>query len=236
MQTTLIVSVKCTLFLTLCSLGLRAVGQDAQSPNRWEKDVIAFEKADRHKPPPRNGIVFVGSSSIRLWNLEDSFPNYTCINRGFGGARTSDLVMYADRIITKYDPSAVVVYVGGADIGARRREVRKNAKIVYHDFLNLCARIHAKREDTPILYISIKPSIKKWEFWPEIQKANALIKMHADKTPFIQYLDIVPLMLGEDGLPNADLLVEDGGHLNEKGYRAWSKMLKPSLKSVLRAQ
>jgi lysophospholipase L1-like esterase len=181
-------------------------------------------------------VVFVGSSSIKHWDLKTHFPNQNVINRGFGGAKTSDVVFYADRIITKYEPKAVVVYVGGNDIGARIKETRKSVETVFKDFKTLCAHIHAKQKHIPILIISIKPSIKKWQFWPKIQEVNKLIKMHTDKTPLVHYVDIVPLMLGKDGHPNTDLFIEDGGHLNETAYQAWATVLAPFLKPILQTQ
>ena len=199
-------------------------------PNRWEKDIAAFEAADMNTPPPKKAVVFVGSSSIRMWDLAASIPLVSFIKRGFGGAQISDVVLFADRIITKYDPAAVVVYVGGVDIGRGRK-----AGAVYKDFLALCDRIHAKRKNTPILYVSIKPSFKKWDTWPEAKKANSLIRQHAAETSFVQYVDIVPVTLGDDGQPKPEIFRKDGGHLNAAGYHAWTKVLEPALKSALRA-
>ena len=223
--------------LLLCVLNPRVAGQPAvAAPNRWEKDVIAFELLDKENPPREQSVVFVGGSSVKNWDLDACFSSNLLVNRGFGGARTTDVLFYVDRIVTKYDPSAVVVYAGGNDIGGRRKETRKTAETVYANIVELCGRIHRVRKNTPILYISIKPSIKKWDFWSEMQKANTLIKKYAEETPFVEYVDIVPLMLDEQGRPKADLFVEDGGHLNKSGYRAWSQVLSSVLESVLGGQ
>jgi lysophospholipase L1-like esterase len=222
-----------TIWLLMSLLKLGLLGQEqTKLTNRWEQDIIAFEAADSQNPPPEKPVVFVGSSSIRKWHLETYFPGEKFINRGFGGAKISDVVFYADRIITNYQPTAVVIYVGGNDIGARRAETRRSAESVYQDFKKLCTKIHAKNETTPILYISIKPSIKKQPFWPEMQKANAMIKMHAEKNPFVRYIDIVSLMLDEEGKLNPEWFLADGGHLSEKGYSGWSNKLRPILNSI----
>ncbi len=220
--------------LLLSVFNPRTVGQSAvTAPNRWEKDIIAFELQDKKNPPRKQSVVFVGGSSIRRWDLDHCFPNLRVVNRGFGGARTTDVLFYADRIVTKYDPIAVVVYAGGNDIGGRKKETRTKAETVHKNIVELCDRIHAARKSTPILCLSIKPSMKKWDFWPEMRKANALIKQYAEETPFVEFVDTVPLMLDDHGHPKADLFVEDGGHLNESGYDAWSQVLGSVLKSVL---
>jgi lysophospholipase L1-like esterase len=222
----------CCLLLSV--LNPRVAGQPSvAAPNRWEKDIIVFELLDKENPPRKQSVVFVGGSSIRRWNLDAHFPNKRVVNRGFGGARSADVLLYVDRIVTKYDPSAVVVYAGGNDIGGRRKETRTTAETVYENIVELCRRVHTVQANTPILFISIKPSIKKWEFWPEMRRANLLIKKYADETPLVEYVDIVPSMLDEQGLPKADMFVEDGGHLNESGYRVWSQEMGSALSSIL---
>src|SRR5215204_2122828 len=87
--------------------------------NRWDADIAAFEAKDRTNPPPKDAIVFIGSSSIRLWKtLEQDFPEHKVINRGFGGSETADSVHFADRIVLPYRPKLVVMYAGGNDINA----------------------------------------------------------------------------------------------------------------------
>jgi len=75
---------------------------------RWEKEIAAFEKADQIKMPAENAILFVGSSTIRGWNLAKSFPGVPTNNRGFGGSQIADVVHFAPRIIAKYKPPMIV--------------------------------------------------------------------------------------------------------------------------------
>src|SRR5438477_11635492 len=96
-------------------VSLLALAQDAKA-EPFAKEIAAFEAKDKTSPPPENEIVFVGSSSIRLWKSTEAFPDLKIINRGFGGSQLSDSVRYAERIILPYKPRIVMVFAGGNDI------------------------------------------------------------------------------------------------------------------------
>src|SRR6516164_10408221 len=95
--------------------------------SRWEKDIAAFERRDRDKPPPKNAVLFVGSSSIRLWDLPKSFAGVEVINRGFGGSHLADVVHFAPRIVLPYEPRLIVLYAGDNDIAAGKTPERVHA-------------------------------------------------------------------------------------------------------------
>ncbi len=208
-----------------CALCLLASGAAPPGPERWEGDIRAFETRDRLAPPPRGGIVFVGSSSIRLWPLARSFPHLPAINRGFGGSFVSDSVAFAPRIVIPYRPAAVVLYAGDNDLAAG-----KTPEQVRDDYAAFARLIHGALPAARIAYISIKPSIARWGLIEKIRAANALIREAAAKDERLFFVDVEPAMLGADGQPRRDLLAEDGLHLNAAGYAAWTKLLAPHLR------
>lgn len=192
---------------------------------RWEKSIAAFEAADAKQMPAPGGIVFVGSSSIRLWDTEKWFPEQDIINRGFGGSQIADSAHFADRIILKYRPRVVVLYAGDNDISAKKTPARVAA-----DFHRFTDAIHNALPETKIVFIAIKPSLRRWEIYETMAQANRLIQQQCQDDKRLQYLDIAGPMLGDDGKPRGELFAKDGLHLSEEGYRLWTSLLKPHLK------
>jgi lysophospholipase L1-like esterase len=192
---------------------------------RWEPAITAFERQDRAKPPPKQGIVFVGSSTIRLWDLARSFAGLDVINRGFGGSELADSVHFAPRIVLPYEPRTVVLYAGDNDIAAGRSPERVSAD--FRDFVRL---VHARLPKTRIVFLSIKPSKQRWRLYPTARRANALIEEMCKSDDRLVYVDLATPMLGADGTPRPELFVGDGLHLSPKGYELWASLLKPQLK------
>ena len=122
---------------TLAVLLTTWLGADA-SPARMEEAIAAFEQQDKISPPPQDGIVFVGSSSIRLWDVKKAFPDLPGINRGFGGSHMGDSDHFADRIVIPYKPRVVVVFAGGNDIASGT-----SPEQVCENFKSLVGKIHA---------------------------------------------------------------------------------------------
>jgi lysophospholipase L1-like esterase len=199
--------------------------EDRADFSRWEKDIAAFEQQDKDNPPPKHAILFVGSSSIRRWDLAKSFPDLDVINRGFGGSQLADSVHFAPRIVLKHEPRLVVLYAGDNDIAAG-----KSPEQVADDFDGFVQAVHDKLPKTRILYLSIKPSIKRWQLVDKMRKANSLIEARCKQDDWLRYIDVATPLLGDDGKPRAELFVEDGLHLNDKGYALWASVLKPQLK------
>lgn len=191
---------------------------------RWEKAIAAFEAQDRQSPPAKNGVLFIGSSSIRLWGLAKSFPEIPAVNRGFGGSRIADSAHFAHRIVYAHEPRLVVLYAGDNDLF-----YGKMPEELLADFQAFVRAIHEKLPKTKIAFISIKPSIRRWALIEKIQKANSLIADACKKDDRLTYLDVFQPMLGSDGKPRPELFAKDGLHLNEQGYALWADVVKPSL-------
>lgn len=195
-------------------------------PARWEPDIRAFEEQDAREAPARGGVVFVGSSSIRLWKLEESFPKLQALNRGFGGSHLADSVHFAERIVLKYEPRIVVIYAGDNDIASG-----KTAQQVGDDFRAFVRTVHARLPQTRILFIAIKPSIKRWQLVDVIRAANAQVERTCAADERLEFIDVFQPMLDGDGRPRKELFADDGLHLNERGYALWTTLLEPHLRS-----
>ncbi len=193
-------------------------------PSRWEKHIQRFEAADKKTPPPKGAVLFLGSSSIVRWNTKKLLPDYTTINRGFGGSQIADSLQYADRILIPYAPRLVVFYAGDNDIAAG-----KTPEQVLADYKALTAKVHAKLPKTRFIFVAIKPSISRWRLWEKMARANRMIAEFGRRDKRLGYLDIATPMLGADGKVKRSLLVSDGLHLSKAGYALWTSLVTPLL-------
>ena len=197
--------------------------------DQWEAAIKKFEDADRTSPPPKNGVVFVGSSSIVRWNLQEAFPELgtAAINRGFGGSVTADAVHYVDRIVIPYQPRMVVLYSGDNDLVTS--DTPEQIAAHYKEFLD---KVHRSLPQARVVVISIKPSIQRWAAIDKARAANALIRAACAAQPGVAYLDVEGPMLGADGKPRPELYVQDGLHMTPEGYKIWTAALRPLLARV----
>lgn len=192
---------------------------------KWENEIAAFEKADREHPPEKGGIVFVGSSSIRLWKtLAADFPGLPVLNRGFGGSEIADSVQFADRIVIPYAPRQVVMYAGTNDINAG-----KTPEKVIADFQAFATKVRAALPETEIDYISSAPNPARWTQVEKMKTVNAAIEAWIKEQPHMKFIDVFTHMLGDDGLPKPNIFVEDKLHMNAAGYAIWKEVVGPFL-------
>ena len=214
------------LFAVPGVLSPQLIAQNNQ--DRWEPAIKKFEDGDKVSPPPQNAIVFIGASSIVRWNLKESFPELgaQAINRGFGGSLAADSTRYADRVVIPYKPRMVVFYAGDNDV-----EANHTPQQIADDFVAFERKVHAALPQTQIVFISIKPSIRRFPWIEQIKGANALVKQYCATHPNLTFVDIVPQVLGADGKPRKELLVEDGLHMTAAGYKIWNDALRPILQS-----
>jgi len=201
------------------------VWADPPPPNRFEKEIAAFEKKDQESPPKDNGILFIGSSTIRLWKLAKSFPNQDLLNRGFGGSQIADAVHFAPRIVVKYKPRLILFYAGDNDVAAG-----KTPEKVLADFQAFVDIVHKELPKTRIVFISIKPSLARLKLLDKQTRANELVEAYCKGKDYLGYLDITKALLGTDGKPRIELYAKDGLHLSEEGYRQWTGLVGPLLK------
>lgn len=191
-------------------------------PEVWADAIAKFDEEDKKMPPPKQGVLFLGSSSIRLWDVKKSFPEMLVVNRGFGGSQICDSTHYADRLVNIHEPRLVVFYAGDNDIAGG-----KSPEQVRDDFRDFVEKVRGPQPELPILFIAIKPSIARWKLADEIKEANRLIKDDLEELGNITYVDVWPAMLDEKGEPRKELFADDGLHLNEKGYEVWTELVGP---------
>lgn len=199
-------------------------------PNRFSGAIDSFVKWDSKNASPAEPILFVGSSSIVGWRTRESFPEMPVINRGFGGSHMSDLIHFADRVVLPYKPQVIIVYEGDNDIAGG-----KSAERVFRDYRRFVALVRAELPTTPIIFISIKPSGSRWGLWPEMDKANGLIKKHTEGDSRLFFADLGTPLLGTDGKPDPALFLADALHLNAKGYARWTDVLRPVIHQAMQA-
>ena len=213
------------LILTLVA-GQSAVAAEktAHDSSRWESAVTRFEQQDTQQAPPQHAILFVGSSSIRMWDLPKYFPDRRVINRGFGGSQMADVVNFAQRIVIKHRPRVVVVYSGDNDVAAG-----KSAEEVHDDFLALVEKVRTALPETKIVCIAIKPSIARWQLRETMRAANGLISDTCAEEDLLEFVDVWPAMLDAQGLPRRDLFLDDGLHMNHEGYAIWADLVRDHL-------
>jgi lysophospholipase L1-like esterase len=191
---------------------------------RWGPEIRAFEQMDAKNSFPDNAILFVGSSSIRMWDTARFFPTLKVINRGFGGSKTREVNYFFDRIVARYTPGTIAFYAGDNDIAGGY-----SPETVLEDFKTFYKLCTDKLPKTNIIYISIKPCNQRITFWPSMKKANELIEAYCKSKDNLQYMDMASCLLDKNGIPMDDLFKSDRLHLNDKGYEIWAKKLRAVL-------
>ncbi len=215
----------CLSVLVIISRQLACCGEVAHNFARWEKDIFAFEQQDRTNPPPKGALLFIGSSTIRLWKtLSEDFQPQRVINRGFAGSEIVDATHFADRIIFPYQPRMVFLRAGGNDLWAG-----KSSEQVFADFKAFVATVHSKLPETEVLFIALSPSIARWRQADNEKAVNKLIQDYARHTPRVKLVDAWSIPLGADGQPRAELFLADKLHFNAEGYKLLVERVRPYL-------
>ncbi|MFT3826413.1 MAG: GDSL-type esterase/lipase family protein [Chitinophagaceae bacterium] len=211
--------------IVLQIIAIAPVSVHAQQLPFWN-EIQAFKKQDSLHFPPKNAILFVGSSSFRYWtDVQDYFPGYTIINRGFGGSSLPHVIAYADDVIFPYHPRQVVVYCGENDV----TEDSVTGELVAQRFITLFQLIRKKQPGVPVAFVSLKPSPSRSHLFPKMIKANELIRAFIKKQSKAVFIDVYSLMLNADGTPRKELFKEDNLHMNKTGYEIWQKAIQPHL-------
>lgn len=199
--------------------------QNDPDPLRFAGQIEDFDSLDMVKPVPENCVLFIGSSSMRMWKTaESTFQEYNVINRGFGGSQHSDVLYYFSRLVLRYRPSKIVFYEGDNDVAAGKSPER-----ILSDFKKVVDLVEKYLPETELGFIAIKPSPKRWEMAPKMIEANNLIRDYCDTNPKLTFIDVWPKMVNAKGAKQK-LFLEDMLHMNEKGYKIWTKKVKPFLK------
>lgn len=198
----------------------------AQDPARFQDQVDELFNKEYNFSPDKKLVVFAGSSSIRMWNdLQSYFPEYNVINNGFGGSHFSDLLFYYDKLILKRKPDILFVYEGDNDLASNKkpRKILKEAK-------KLAKQVEKDLPETRIIFISPKPSISRIKLKNSYITFNKKLKKYCNKTDNPEFADVWYPMLDRNGNVFKDVFLEDGLHMNKKGYDIWGKVIGEFLK------
>ena len=196
-------------------------------PTRFEDSMRGFRNTDEQRKPPEHAIVACGSSSIARWHSRISvdLEGLTIIPRGLGGSQLSDIIYFAEDIILKYNPRAVILYEGDNDIAGG-----KSPEHILSDLKFLVDYCRTKQPDLRFYVLSIKPSISRWQIWQSMASTNALMKSYCEETVGLTYIDVAtPLLNPEGNHPRGDIFISDNLHLNSNGYDLWAQSVRPIL-------
>lgn len=197
------------------------------APEPWyEPEIRAFEEADAASPPAPGQVLFIGSSSIRMWkSLAEDMKLVPVLNRGFGGSKTPEVLAVFERIVTPYKPCVIVYYCGDNDLGTDNTDSRAAAD----GFLAFDRRARTLWPNVQVFYIAIKPSLARWSNWAAMERANAIVHEYCDETAGATFLDTATPTLTDEGKPDPTIFLKDGLHLNEQGYAIWTGIIKPAV-------
>ena len=197
------------------------------APNRFEKNVAAYEAADKTSAPPQGAILLVGDSQFYRWEtLAEDLPGYTIVNRGIDSFTMTDVVHFADRLVLPYKPRLIVVHAGGNDVNTGR-----TAAQVLGDFQAFVRRVRETMPSVPIAFSSVTPGPGRWSQAAVRRETNGAIKNFVASDPRLIYIDLWKAMLGPDGGPREDLWLKDRIHPNDAGYELRAAIMRPILGS-----
>jgi len=204
-----------------------AASTSPRGPERFEKNMKAFEEADKANPPAENATLFVGSSSFTLWKkLETEFRAFRPINRGFGGSSFPDLIHYFDRVVLAYKPAKIVVYEGTNDIASKR-----TPKQVADDCQTVIDLVRKKLPDAQLYIMSLNPTPKRDVIADKMDEANALIKKEVEGDPHLHFIDLRHSLTDSAGKSDPRLYRPDGIHPNDEGYAKWIPIITAALQA-----
>ncbi|TFZ05589.1 GDSL family lipase [Ramlibacter henchirensis] len=209
------------LWLAALAVPTFAGGAQPAVVARWGDSLAAFERADRAQRPEAGGVLFVGSSSIRLWpRMPDDFRQVTVINRGFGGSTMADCSQLARQLVVQYRPRHVIVYAGDNDLAEGR-----TPRQVLESFQEFVRIVRSELPDARISYISVKPSPLREPLLDKAREVNTLVADYIQALPNASFIDVFTAMLDGSGRPRTDLYGPDRLHMNASGYALWKRLI-----------
>jgi hypothetical protein len=201
---------------------------------KWTKEIDAFDALNKKEIDPSDAIMFIGSSSIRRWETmaKDMAP-YPTIRRGYGGAKFTDMGVFAKRIVTPHHYRALVMFIGNGVTGDPKDHTPDQIEALTR---HIVSASHKHQANSPVFLIEITPCEKRFKAWPEIRAVNSRLREIALSTPNTYFIPTASNFLKADGTPRPELFVEDRLHLNGAGYKLWAKLIRRRLNDVLTTQ
>ncbi len=222
----------CILASVLCVAACSPIRKyKTQAEMQWRADIDAFNERNVTETHSPNAVLFAGSSSIRLWEtIHDDMAPYEVIQRGYGGAKFSDLAVFAEEVFYPHTCQAIVIFVAN-DISGTPEDISPEevGRVVRY----ITRTIRKKKPTTPIFFIEITPTSSRWKVWEQIQQSNAQLKQLCGQHENTYFIATASHFLNEQGVPRDELFVDDLLHLNRQGYQLWTRLIKASLDEVI---
>jgi len=196
--------------------------------DRYEAEIVDFERENQYEGSPKGAIVFIGDTHIKNWkNIYSDFQGMPVKNRGFGNATLREVNHYFRRLTDPFQPEVLVLHAGASDIamGASPQEA-------FEAFQGFLQQIAISRRASRTIFLSLVPTEAQWDLWPEFQQTNQMIRELAQDNPMLEFLDLTREMVDADGQPIHQLYEKDGQNINSTGYARWSGALLPVLEKM----
>ena len=217
-------------FLILLIISCSPLKEYKKTSDKWQNEISKLEKLDESEKYTKNAILFIGSSSIRLWKtINQDLGTYEPIRRGYGGARYTDLIHFTERLVSPHNVEAVGIFVAN-DITGGGNDL---SPMEVFDLTKLIVKQIRKTHKKAIFFIETTPTLKRWKAWPKISLANDLIKEYCESKDNLYYISTRNHYIGENGLPTEELFIRDKLHLNRKGYALWGEIIKKNLRKIV---
>ena len=198
----------------------------------WEKEIQQLEAKDKAETDPQNAILFIGSSSIRLWkNINTDMQPYPVIQRGYGGSKFSDNLFYVERLVRSHDFRALVMFFANDITGGTNDRTPEELVTIVKENIK---KVRAIKPNKPILLIEITPTNLRWKVWQQAKQANELLKNMSKKMKNVYFIETAAAYLDAEGKPRSELFGSDQLHQNQKGYDIWSAIIKKRLDEILK--
>ncbi len=199
---------------------------------KWEDEIHELDQLNESEVDPVDGILLVGSSSIRLWkNAAADMAPYRTIRRGYGGAKYSDLAVYAERLIHPHQYRALVMFVGNDVSGAKNDHTPDEVEALVR-YVIAVSRRH--QSEAPILIVEVTPTPRRLDAWPKIRQLNARLREITQTEANTYFVATADHYLDRDNKPLASLFGDDRLHQNDSGYSVWSGLIRRRLDEVFR--
>ncbi|ACU92009.1 lipolytic protein G-D-S-L family [Capnocytophaga ochracea DSM 7271] len=200
---------------------------------RYQKDITNYQKENKRLKDLSCDVLFLGSSSINLWDtIYEDFAPLKLIRRSYGGATLRDMIYNYNTIAKGYTPKSILLYVEN-DLGNHKEGV--NAVKCFDLFRIFIDKLKKDYPNTPLIVVSLKPSQHKADQLKDQLLVNALLEENATAQGYT-YVDITKVMYDEAGNLRTDIFKEDNLHMNAEGYKLWTAILKPLLIKKVRGE
>lgn len=175
---------------------------------------------EKQQSAPQGGTVLIGDSLIEL--IPKKYLNDHYINNGIGGMCSAMLCNLMNEVVNKFKPKRVILHIGTNDLCDVVMESPRDIMLNVRDIVDMIlANNDCKISIVSCLYCDerkkaswvLKSGIRSNEL---IRTLNAELKELA-KLRGLDFIDVQGFL---DTYPNYEtLFIEDGLHLNDKGYQ-----------------